>query len=176
MLLPVLLVDEVLPMLKDTELRVLLIVLRQTHVAGKETDKCWLTHRELCRRTGRASEAVSGAVEKLVDKGLLCVTDEAGRRLHTTSQRQQIMGRHFYRVTYLNNKAHSIDLNTDCYTPKWAAGKSKTIEDINKPYSLRKTEGVDILPTISLSPEEKHRIEAEKARIRENLQRLSPGV
>ncbi len=56
------LVDEVLPTLKDTELRVLLIVLRQTLGWREGSDtrarwrykrRDWISHSQMVRRTGR---------------------------------------------------------------------------------------------------------------------------
>ena len=63
-----------------------------------EAARCWLTHGELCHLTGRASEAVLGPVEGLVEKGFLHVFDENRKGLHTAWERQQTRDRHFYRV------------------------------------------------------------------------------
>jgi hypothetical protein len=52
-------VDDLLPGSKDTELRLLLVVLRQTLLRNKRFD--WLASRQLKERTGRAGEAVSAA-------------------------------------------------------------------------------------------------------------------
>ena len=172
--LPVLLVDEVLPLLKDTELRVLLVVLRQTHVKGKETGRCWLTHGELCRRTGRASEAVSGAVERLVEKHLLHVMDESGQALHTTADRQQMRGQHFYRVSYFDTLEERSAQREQAHS----AGKPKTIEMLNKPYSFRKP---DLNPIASSSleteqsvlPADREKIELQKKAIRQRLRQWS---
>ena len=68
--IPSAILDRWMPKLKDTELRVLLLVARQTiGRSGKEVD--WLAHSQLRKRTGRASEAVSAAVDSLIQKGLL---------------------------------------------------------------------------------------------------------
>ena len=105
--IPIQLVDEVMPRLKDTELRVLLVVLRQTW--GWKADRTktddtrqtkrrdWLSHRQLCRRTGRGSDAVSGAVATLTASGLIVVEDAAGRSLITPEERRRCMDRQYFR-------------------------------------------------------------------------------
>jgi len=102
---PIRLVDEVMPTLKDTELRVLLVVLRQTW--GWKADRLasdgghkrrdWLSHRQLCRRTGRGSDAVSGAVASLTAKGLIVVEDAGGQELSTPEARRRCLGRLYFR-------------------------------------------------------------------------------
>jgi len=107
---PLRLVDEVMPGLRDTELRVLLVVLRQTwgwrsdrlavdgtqkHYEHKRRD--WLSHRQLCRRTGRGSDAVSGAVASLTASGLIVVEDAGGRELSTPEARRRCLGRLYFR-------------------------------------------------------------------------------
>jgi len=112
-----------MPRLRDTELRVLLVVLRQTwgwkadgwRSHGGESGNTdtgnrqatndkkptkrrdWLSHRQLCRRTGRGSEAVSGAVASLTASGLIIVEDASGRPLRTPEERRRCLGRLYYR-------------------------------------------------------------------------------
>ena len=104
---PVRLVDEVMPRLRDSELRILMLVLRQT--AGWKADrtetgsdrrrKCrdWLSHSQLCRRTGRGSDAVSRAVASLTASGLIVVEDVSGKPLLTSEERRRHLGRLYYR-------------------------------------------------------------------------------
>ena len=101
---PLRLVDEVMPRLRDTELRVMLVVLRQTwgwradrSEGGKHKRRDWLSHRQLCRRTGRSSDAISGAVASLVAAGLLVVEDAGGTALATAEQRRRCLGRLYFR-------------------------------------------------------------------------------
>jgi hypothetical protein len=93
--------DDLLPTLKDTELRVLLIVLRATagwrDRKGRAKARDWISHRQLVKRTGRRSAAVSGAVDRLVRRGLLIVEDSAGRALATPQERRRHLGRLFFR-------------------------------------------------------------------------------
>ena len=107
---PVRLVDEVMPALRDTELRVLLVVLRQTwgwkvdRLASDERHKNyghkrrdWLSHRQLCRRTGRGSDAILGAVASLTASGLIVVEDAGGNELPTPEARRRCLGRLYFR-------------------------------------------------------------------------------
>lgn len=140
---PTRLVDTVMPRLRDTELRVLLVVLRQTWGwkvdRGAATDKAatdrkiavkekaskgkirgralvdkqgtkkpvtkhqvtkrrdWLSHRQLCRRTGRGSDAVSAAVAALTASGLIIVEDAGGKPLMTPDERRRCLGRLYFR-------------------------------------------------------------------------------
>ncbi len=116
------LVDAVMPHLRDTELRVILVVLRQTwgwkmdrtnvdemkagqqaHSSKQAVQKQatkrrdWLSHRQLCRRTGRGSDAVSAAVASLTASGLIIVEDAGGKPLMTPDERRRCLGRLYFR-------------------------------------------------------------------------------
>jgi len=80
---PNFLLDHVMPTLKDTEWRLLCVIVRQTlgwqqQGGGPHKEWEWLTHRQLKARTGRASEALCKALDALVRKGLVEVWDEHG--------------------------------------------------------------------------------------------------
>ncbi len=98
------LLDLVMPTLRDTELRVLLVVVRQTlgWQDGADTSqrktKDWLTQSQLMRRTGRASGAVARAVNTLVQSGLISVLDRFGAPLLTPAERRRHLGRLYYRL------------------------------------------------------------------------------
>lgn len=97
--------DAVLPNLKDTELRVLLIVLRQT-IGFREgspsggwryKERDWISHSQMIRKTGRGSEAVSRAIDALVQRGLIVVESAAGRPLVTAAERRRFLERLYFR-------------------------------------------------------------------------------
>jgi phage replication O-like protein O len=71
------LVDRLMPTLGDTELRILLFLVRQTAGWNRPGSAVTLTYRTLTARTGRRSEAVSNALRSLAAKGLI---HSAGRR------------------------------------------------------------------------------------------------
>ena len=98
------LLDQVMPTLRDTELRVLLVVVRQTlgwqdgPDPSRRKERDWLTQSQLMRRTGRASEAVSAAVDGLVRARLIEVQDKWGRPLVTPAERRRFLGKLYYRL------------------------------------------------------------------------------
>lgn len=79
---PFILIDHLMPSLKDTELRILLVLLRRTAVMRPGSPRpLMLSYRELIRRTGRQSEAVSNAISALRQRGLIHTSRS---RLHVT--------------------------------------------------------------------------------------------
>ena len=90
-------VDTLLPSLKDGEVRLLLAVLRQTWgwidpQTGQPKARDWMTSARLRQITGRASEAVSGAIDGLVQRGLIAVEDASGKVLVTAAERRRSAG------------------------------------------------------------------------------------
>ncbi len=97
------LLDQEMPSLRDTELRVLLVVTRRTlgfrsaeGIGRKERD--WLTHSYLKKATGRAGASVSAAIESLVKQGLITVTDSTGRPISEKGARRLFRGRLYFSV------------------------------------------------------------------------------
>lgn len=84
---PNVLLDRVMPHLSDTEFRVLAVVVRET--LGWQRASKWLTNGLLRQRTGRASAAVSRAIDHLVKRGLLVVREQDGHRLHRADERRR---------------------------------------------------------------------------------------
>ena len=102
---PNLLLDWWMPVLRDTEWRVLCVVVRQTlgWKAGpgrKESDR--ISQAQLCRKTGRASAAVSQAIDRLVTLGLLAATTKTGQPLNSAKRRRNGRGV-YYRVNPLSS-------------------------------------------------------------------------
>lgn len=94
------LLDALMPALKDTEWRLLCVVVRATlgwedGVGGRKSQD-WLTHGQLRARTGRSSEAVCRALDALVQRGLLEVRDERGGLLPTPQERRGASGRLYF--------------------------------------------------------------------------------
>lgn len=93
---PNVLLDKVMPRLTDTSWRVLCVVVRQTFGfrnsdgTRKKTD--WLSHWQLKQKTGRASSAISEAIDILVRSRLVVVTSSVGTELSTKHQRRQHRG------------------------------------------------------------------------------------
>ena len=102
---PNLLIDRTMPELSDTEWRLLCVVCRQTlgfasaDGRGGRKARDWLTHRQLKARTGRASAAVSRAVDGLVRKGLIEVQGLDGTVLLTPQERRRCQGALFFSLS-----------------------------------------------------------------------------
>ena len=98
------LLDRAMPTLRDTELRVLLVVVRQTlgwqvsPGSPQRKDRDWLTQSQLMRRTGRAGGAVSRAVDALVQAGLIGVVDRAGMPVRTPAERRRHLGHLYFQL------------------------------------------------------------------------------
>lgn len=98
--------DEYIPTLTDTELRVLLVVIRAT-LGWREADgqgntryktRDWINHAQLQRRTGRSSAAISRAVQSLVERSLIHVENWRGEPLTTADVRRSHIGKMYYRL------------------------------------------------------------------------------
>jgi len=88
------LLDEVMPTLRDTEWRLLCVIVRQTlgwrdGARGGRKRRDWMSHRQLTRRTGRASGAISQGIEALVRRELIQVTDENDDAMLSPEQRRR---------------------------------------------------------------------------------------
>lgn len=96
------LIDEVMPKVRDTEWRLVCVIVRQTlgwsDGTGRRKEQDWLTHAQLKRRMNRAAAAVSQAVDRLVSLGLIEVRNEAGDALSTAARRRREPGRLYFRL------------------------------------------------------------------------------
>ena len=90
---PNFLFDRVMPRLRDTEWRLLCVIVRQTFGwtsgDGERKKSDWLSHYQLKRRTGRSSAPVSRAIDTLVRAGLIVVRDSFGSELASSQSRRQ---------------------------------------------------------------------------------------
>ena len=123
--------DDVLPTLSDTELRVLLIVWRQTWGFREGSDlggwrfkpRDWISQKQLMQKTGRGSEAVAKAIHGLVSASLIVVEDSEGRPLDTPAKRRRHLGRLYFRpvdnppeLWIIRRSCHPVKPNTTTYT------------------------------------------------------------
>lgn len=90
---PNFLLDRVMPRLRDTEWRLLCVIVRSTSgwslADGTRKKADWLSHFQLKRKTGRSSAAISKAIDVLVRFGLVVVRDLSGRPLPSARDRRQ---------------------------------------------------------------------------------------
>nr|WP_309692653.1 hypothetical protein [Armatimonas sp.] len=108
---PSILIDRLLPRLTDTELRVLLVVVRQTlgwisddstsghknNVHGRKW-RDWISQSQLVGKTGKSRDSVSRAVGALVESGLVVVEKPSGEPLTSAHERKLARTRLYYRL------------------------------------------------------------------------------
>ncbi len=71
MKLPNLVIDKLMPTLNDTQLRVLLILIRATSGWNQEGKVVILPYHRLMKLSGRKSEAIANAIRELSNRGLI---------------------------------------------------------------------------------------------------------
>jgi len=97
-------IDELMPTLSDVELRVLLVITRQTlgwvedTETGRRKDRDWISRYQMQTKTGRGHTQVSAAVKKLIAHGIIEALAEDGSPLDTAQKRQLAGGRIYYRL------------------------------------------------------------------------------
>lgn len=84
--------DHHLRTLSAKELKVLLVVLRQTlgwvDANGNRKKRDWMSQRFFANKTGLSPKSVSQAIEMLVSKCLITATSETGRELRSPNERK----------------------------------------------------------------------------------------
>src|ERR1035437_8999011 len=95
--------------LKSAELKVILIIIRQTlgwvdrrAVLGRK-ERDWISSSQLQSKTGSSQRAISSAIETLVKKNLIDVLDERGNNLDTADKRKG-KPRLYYRLATFEEK------------------------------------------------------------------------
>lgn len=144
------LLDQVMPTLRDTELRVLLVIVRQTlgwqkgPEPSQRKTKDWLTQSQLMRRTGRASEAVARAVDALVQAGLISVLNQAGMTLRTPAERRRHLGHLYYQLKHISqdvdNSPNLVDNSLESKLAKAHTTKETVIQKIDRQKSVKDKE------------------------------------
>lgn len=91
--IPNTLFDKYLPELKPSETVVLLTVFRQTvgwidHRTGGRKERDWITNSQFQKKTGLSDKTISSAIDTLVLKKLIKVSDFNGNVLETADQRR----------------------------------------------------------------------------------------
>ncbi len=105
--IPNLVIDEWMPRLSDVELRILLVVIRQTlgweedAITGRRKEYDWLSRSQLIERSGRSAKHVSKALKSLIEIHYIVeAVDDKGRKLETARKRARNFGKIFYRYTW----------------------------------------------------------------------------
>ncbi len=95
------LLDEAMPYLKDTEWRLLCLIVRQTRgwrdqASNNRKTSDWLTQAQLIKKTGRDRAALSRAIDALVQRRYIEVRSGSGKLLLSPAERRQCKSRLFY--------------------------------------------------------------------------------
>ena len=90
---PNVLLDNYLPSLTGAELKILLVIIRQNYGwmdsrTGKRKTRDRISHSQFKEKTGLCSKIISKAIQSLVLKGLISVTDKSGNQLTNTLDRK----------------------------------------------------------------------------------------
>jgi hypothetical protein len=113
--LPHFFLSDLMPSLKDTEFKVLLVVFARTlgfvaeNGVSRKT-RAWLTHNFLKAKTGRSTQAVVSAVDALIRQNLILVHLEDGTLVLTPSERRRARSKLYYSLSpYLLNRVREAD-------------------------------------------------------------------
>lgn len=96
--------DEILPQLKEVELKVLLVIVRQTlgwiedDETGRRKEKDWISIGQFKKKTGCGRVAIGRAITKLIEYNLVEANSPEGKVLETARERQLAGSRIFYRL------------------------------------------------------------------------------
>lgn len=113
---PNIIIDEWMPRLGDVELRVLLIVMRQTlgwiedEVTGRRKERDWISRGQLMAKAGRGHTAVSAAIKSLVERHqIIEALTEDGTQLDSAMKRGIHGNRIYYRLCLKKPAASLFD-------------------------------------------------------------------
>lgn len=129
--------DIFLKELKSAELKVLLVIIRQTlgwsdrrSVLGRK-EKDWISNSQLQNKTGSSRRAISSAIEALISKNLIDVLDAHGNTLTDASQRKGKL-RLFYRPSAMILSSVEIEGKPSWYPSVTDSTSAKFAQDMSK--------------------------------------------
>lgn len=152
--------DELLKTVSFSELKIILTIIRKTvgmmhpTIVGKRLDKAWISQKLFMVCTSLSGRAVSSAIDSLVIKGLIEVTDSNENLLHSKKKRRGASRLYFASRLRLEpnpkqtseltctkpvNTSHTIKLNNktkSCYTSSQGL---KRLSDIERYQQIFKT-------------------------------------
>lgn len=87
------LIDHLLPYLTLAELRIILIIIRQTNGwidarTGKRKTRDRISHRQFVSKSGLTRQTVSSTLNRLNQRGIILITDKTGAPLYTPDMRK----------------------------------------------------------------------------------------
>lgn len=105
--------DNYLNTLGCAELKILLVIIRQTigfvhpNNKYKRKDRDWISQRFFMQRAGLSGRSVSSAIASLVAKGLILVTTKKGRIMHSVKERRGTSRLYYSSTLVLVNSLHN---------------------------------------------------------------------
>lgn len=165
-------IDRQLPTLSDTELRVLLVVVRQTLGRGKERD--WLARSQIVSRTGRSPASVSRAVEALIQKRLIVAEDGSGQSCSTPQSRRALQSRLYFRcgeALYLARTTLSEDTHRSLRVKSSDTTETTILNSVVLHHDTLSVKPFWLALSEQPTQEQSERIAQEKNKIRETLRR-----
>lgn len=108
-MIPNTLIDTHLTSLSEKELKLLLIIIRQTvgwkDKNGERKKRDYISHRYFISATGLSSKSVSTGISLLLDKNLISIENESGVELSSHKQRKGRF-RKYYRCLLFDSEKH----------------------------------------------------------------------
>lgn len=136
------LIDYYLPTLSNAELKILLVIIRQTHGwidrnTGKRKLQDRISHNQFIQRTGLSSRIISLSLQKLITKGFICAINGYGEPASTPASRKgnphlffSLRLSHFSALTTAKS-LHSPSQKVDMYKTNYTKlNKTKLRESI----------------------------------------------
>ena len=92
---PNLIFDTHLPSLTESELKLLLVIIRQTFgwfdkTTAQRKARDRISHGQFIKKTGLSRRVITKALKSLIEKGLVSVTCENGKMLHQATERKGV--------------------------------------------------------------------------------------
>ena len=89
------LVDTHLPNLTESEVKMILVILRQTNgwvdkTTGGRKSRDWISHGQFMKKTGLCRRVISKSLQSLVEKDLIQITCRYGNLLHRPEDRKGV--------------------------------------------------------------------------------------
>lgn len=141
---PNILLDHHLKTLTDTELRVLLTIIRKTvgqidpDNTNKRLDKAWISRRLFSICSGKSERSISSAVDSLTGRGFINVTDSKGRVLTRAVHRKGAL-RLFYALNFSKLNVTAKENKSVKPVQKLPIIKPNSIKPSGEPISLQRS-------------------------------------
>jgi len=138
------LLDNQLRTLTGSELKIALVILRQTigfidpNDKKKRKSRDWISQRFFMNKTGLSGRSVSSAIASLISKNLIIVTNTKGSKLHHIKQRRGTPRLYYASTLVLVNRQQTT---SDVLDKKEVKKLHTTKQTLTKVYCERSSQG-----------------------------------